>query len=66
MPICENVVYENCRPTKLVAPMYTNHAEYPAFSVGENFSPDTAGHMPSNLCGLLPRPEAANPGARLK
>jgi hypothetical protein len=22
-----------------------HHAEYPAFSVGENLSPDTAGHM---------------------
>jgi hypothetical protein len=23
----------------------SRHDEYPAFSVGENFSPDTAGHM---------------------
>jgi hypothetical protein len=46
----------SCRPN-------IGHAEYPAFSVGENISPDTPGHMAigSYLCGLLlPRPEAAN------
>jgi hypothetical protein len=37
------------------------HAEYPAVSVGENFSLDTAEHMVLiPICGLLPRPEAAN------
>jgi hypothetical protein len=33
------------------------HAEYPAFSVGENFSPDTAGHM-----AFIPLRTAASSG----
>jgi hypothetical protein len=35
------------------------HVEYPAFSVGENFSPDTAGHM-----ALIPMWTAALPGGQ--
>jgi hypothetical protein len=33
------------------------HAEFPAFSVGENFSPATAGHMT-----IIPMRSAASPG----
>jgi hypothetical protein len=38
----------------------SRHAEYPAFSVGENFSPDTAGHMALIPMRTAARPEAAN------
>jgi hypothetical protein len=34
-----------------------HHAEYPAFSVGQNFSQDTAGHI-----ALMPVRTAASPG----
>jgi hypothetical protein len=34
-----------------------HQAEYPAFSAGENFSPDTVGHM-----SLIPMRTAAAPG----
>jgi hypothetical protein len=37
--------------------LYTSHGEYPAFSVGENFSPDTDGHV-----ALIPMLTAASPG----
>jgi hypothetical protein len=37
-------------------PCYKNHAEYPTFSVGANFFPDSAGHI-----ALKPmRPEGTN------
>jgi hypothetical protein len=55
------IFYAKCRSSLFFSgSASTNIGElrkYPAFSVGENFSPDTAGHM-----ALIPMRTAASPG----